>query len=540
MQRQLIKKACLLALTLFAASGCTLAAGTADGKEADPAFTVPVVANPISNQDIKDLSIIEDGRRWLVSDKALEQYGVYANTSRPGQYWFHLPDAENGQTPFADGNVSLTLPGVKAKEGRNISIAHVRRPLGISYVLDGDSKTLLPAQTATRSAVVLKQPPRPEGEVLKGKSATNLGMVLLWDPVMDENAEIPAMKTKQPVVSPCAFRISKDGIILRNPDFDTLVADWQAKGYSVWPLVDNDFSPRLTHEVLSKPALRQQLIRELVGYSVLYQFDGYNIDFENVNFSDRDLLTTFVTEFSTAAHAYGLKTSMDVTPLSDSPNWSLVYDRAALGQSLDYVMLMAYDQVGRTSPVPGPTATLPWVDKAIQGTLQFVPAEKVILGMPLYMRIWYDAKNGIDLPKDMASWPAAIKDQPTGSGSVKHQLGVETKAAGEVKLTAVAKTKPAAVKKNKRKLFVRTLTLADSQRLHQKYASHITWDPQLSLYKLDANLPDGRLQVWFEDEKSLKEKVKLIPAYQLGGACFWRKGFEPASFWHGFAKHELT
>ena len=166
----------------------------------------------------------------------------------------------------------------------------------------------------------------------------------------------------------------------------------------------------------------------------------------------------------------------------------------------------------RTSPVPGPTATYPWVQTAIQNTLKFVPAHKVVLGMPLYMRIWYEADDGKDLPKDIESWPESVK----------------------------ATAPPAGTAKAKSKLFVRTLTMADSHRVREKYASSITWDADLGLYYLDTRLPKGRLRIWFEDEKSLKEKKDLIHTYQLAGASFWRKGFEPENFWHGFAKHELT
>ena len=53
-------------------------------------------------------------------------------------------------------------------------------------------------------------------------------------------------------------------------------------------------------------------------------------------------------------------------------------------------------------------------------------------------------------------------------------------------------------------------------------------------------LTTGRVQVWFEDEKSLTEKAKLITKYNLGGASFWRKGFEAPHFWQSFAPQELT
>lgn len=515
------KKLALLAVLVMTTGNAVWAAQSdSAGKEADPAFSVPVVQNPINSGTIKDLQIADDGQRWLVTDKALEQYGVYANPDKEGQYWFRLPQNATAEKVLGqDRNVSLTLPGAKSKEGRNISIGRIRRPLGISYVLDGETKSLLPPAKAKRTAAELKQSVPSAPEITK---KGNLGMVLFWDPVMDEKSPIPELKTKQPVLSPCAFRLSSKGIVLRNPDLDTLITLWQEKGYAIWPLVDNNFSPKLTHEVLSQPNLRKQLIKELIGYSILYDFAGYNIDFENVNYSDRDLLTQFVREFSDVAHAYGLKVSMDVTAPSDSPNWSMVYNRQALGKSLDYVMLMAYDQVGRTSPVAGPTATLPWVETSIKNTLQSVPAEKVILGMPLYMRVWYEAANGKDLPKDLADWPAAVTETAV-------EAGTGTKQAAAAKAAA-----------KKPKLFVRTLTLADSQAVRNKYKSSVVWDNALGLYKLDVQLPEGRLKIWFEDDKSLKEKVKLIPQYHLCGASFWRKGFEPANFWQGFAKHELT
>ena len=63
---------------------------------------------------------------------------------------------------------------------------------------------------------------------------------------------------------------------------------------------------------------------------------------------------------------------------------------------------MAYDQVGRTSPVAGPVATYPWVERAVQNTLKLAPADKIVLGMPLYMRLWYESKDGRDLPQNIS------------------------------------------------------------------------------------------------------------------------------------------
>ncbi|MDY5383418.1 MAG: glycosyl hydrolase family 18 protein, partial [Megasphaera elsdenii] len=356
-----MRTSCLAALICLSLSAVSLANGpvTDSAKASDPAFSVPVVSNPIPNEAIKDLEIVEDQGRWLVSDKALEQYGIREADHAKGTYWFRLPKARNGSTAWQNENVQLTLPGRAVSGGRTINIRHVRRPLGISYVLGNgttEKNELLPPSQPVHTVPELREvQDAAPAAVKEGK----MGTVLFWDPVMKEDANLPSLQTHQPVMSPCAFRLTESGIELRNPDFDMLASTYTSKGYAMWPLLDNNFNPKLTHQILSNSRLQDTMVRQLVGYALLYDFKGYNIDFENINYSDKDALTAFVAKISQACHDYGIKLSMDVTPLSDSPNWSLVYDRAALAPHLDYLMVMAYDQFGRSSAKAGPVASYP-------------------------------------------------------------------------------------------------------------------------------------------------------------------------------------
>lgn len=48
-----------------------------------------------------------------------------------------------------------------------------------------------------------------------------------------------------------------------------------------------------------------------------------------------------------------------------------------LDKIVDYVMLMAYDEHWRTSPVSGSVASLPWVENGVVNTLKDVPNEKL-------------------------------------------------------------------------------------------------------------------------------------------------------------------
>lgn len=491
-------------------------------KTDDPVFVVPQMNNPIPAETIKGLQIREENGRWLVSDKALQPYGIYAADEKKGTYKFQLPPAQQGQSIWQNNRVNLMLPGQAVQNERTINIRYIRRPLGISYVLDTDNKSLLPPAKATRTIPQLRQTEEPVMPAKHSDKEGKMDLVVFWDPVMDENQHLPLLQTKQPVMSPCALRLTEKGLELRHPDFAMLAAAYRDKGYRMWPLVDNHFDPKLTHAVLTNEALQEQIVKELIGYAILYEFKGYNLDFENVNYADKNKLTAFVKKISDACHAYGIEVSMDVTCLSDSPNWSMVYDRKALAESLDYMMVMAYDQYGRTSPVAGPVASYPWVEKGIETMLPLVRPGKIILGMPLYMRLWYESRDGKDLPKNIENWPALIaEDHKKSTGTVSPNV-------------------QNTVKKPKNKLFVRTLTMADSEAIMKKYKSHVVWDEMLQAYYVELPLQTGTVKVWFEEERSLKKKAGLVQKYGLGGACFWRKGFESEQFWQRFAKHELT
>ncbi len=116
------------------------------------------------------------------------------------------------------------------------------------------------------------------------------------------------------------------------------------KGYQVWGLFSNNFDPDLTHAVLNDFETRQNLIRQLLYYSQMYELNGYNIDFENVRMEDGPLLTQFIREATPYFHEAGLYVSVDVTFISSSGNWSQFYEREKLSEIVDYIVVMAYDE----------------------------------------------------------------------------------------------------------------------------------------------------------------------------------------------------
>ena len=473
---------------------------------AKPALpSIPVVGKPLVGQTSDELAITEKDGRWLVSAKALQQYGLREVSGKPGYFPVAVPAAKNGQNLWPDPVTELAFPVTHDLSGiRDVSIRQIRRPLGFTYeLLKHDQKQLLPPIAPLNAVPQLEQQELPKVGDKKAKTDT----VIVWDYKMRDNDSIPDIKARQPVISPCVFSVTQDGVVLKNQNFDLLVENYQKKGYAVWPLVNNKFNPKMTHEILQDKKLQDRVIKELIGYAVLYGFNGYNIDFENIDFADKDNFSSFVAALADACRAYGLTSSVDVTPHSDNKNWSMVYDRNALGNSVDYVVLMAYDQFTVGGKVAGPVASYPWVDKGIQRLLDEISAPKVILGLNFYMRIWFEAQDARKLPKDPAQWK--VLDQPAHYG------------------------KPV-------RLDARTLSMEDSPKIMKMFEKYARWDNNMKLFYMELPLDIGVVKIWFEDEKSLKERLDLMKQYQLSGVAFWRKGFESEKFWDGFGKHEFN
>ena len=159
-------------------------------------------------------------------------------------------------------------------------------------------------------------------------------------------------------------------------------------GYKVWALIDNSFDPDITSIILNNTELREKVINQILVYAGLYNLDGINIDFENINIKDRDMLTQFIRELAPIMKEQGLVLSMDITVKSLSENWSLCYDRQELAKAVDYLALMAYDEHWGSSPVSGSVASIGWVEKGIVQLLELgVPPQKILLEYLLYQRM---------------------------------------------------------------------------------------------------------------------------------------------------------
>ena len=280
------------------------------------------------------------------------------------------------------------------------------------------------------------------------------------------------------VISPTWFQVvGTDGEIENHADGKYV--EWAHKnGYKVWALLSNNFSEsENSGRFLNNTDSRENAIRQLLAFAALYKLDGINLDFEGLKNSDRDALTQFVRELSPLLREQGLVISVDVNMLP-------CYDRKALGEAADYVALMAYDQHWSGGGVAGSVAQLSWTDDAVCSFLKDVPAEKLILGMPFYTRLW--------------------KETPVG---------------GKIKLTSQA------------------LSMNGIQKLLDESKAQKTWDEESGQFYSEYTKDGATYKVWLEDENSLNLRTSLVHKYELAGAAAWRLDFEEPEVWNVISRN---
>jgi spore germination protein YaaH len=299
----------------------------------------------------------------------------------------------------------------------------------------------------------------------------------------DGRASLLAHLNQIDVLSPGWYDANADGSITGYARRDIIDAA-HAAGIAIIPLVVNkDVDPDVGHAILADPERRATLARNLVNEAKTYGYAGFQIDFEQVLWTDRDLLTALVADCATAFHAAGLNLSIAVIPrlpgdasasgtlLDYFRQWSGAYDFAALAKAADFLSFMTYDEHNGVTP-PGPVSGTPWMREALEFSMQGVPPEKSTLGLPTYYHDW------------------------TGVGRLT------SSSYGDAMTLAKDHTVTPAFD-------------ATEEEMHFGY---------------DAR--GVHHELWIQSPDTLRHKLALMYEYGMKGISVWRLGFEDPSFWN--------
>lgn len=294
-------------------------------------------------------------------------------------------------------------------------------------------------------------------------------------------------------VSPGYFDIASDGTLQMSWSFsESFITDMHERGIKVTPFLSNHWDRSRGEAALRSPDSRELLASQLAEVIQKYNMDGINVDIENVTHLYRDAYTDLVQRLrSKLPEDKIVSVAVAANPNNFTLGWHGSYDYAALAEHADYLLIMAYDE-SYPGSAEGPVASIQFVERSIQYALQHAPAEKIVLGVPFYGRIWKDDNSirGIGITN-------------------KRTTELVQQFNGEVVFDEHVKEARA------------TFTIPEGQTAQNGTST----------------LTAGNYAVWFSNEESLKQKLSLVTKYDIKGAGSWALNQEADGTWDYFSTY---
>ncbi len=281
------------------------------------------------------------------------------------------------------------------------------------------------------------------------------------------------------VISPTWFYLNDNKGGIASIASTNYVSTCHANNVQVWGLISNLEDPNVdTTTVLNTTSARDNLVNNLIAQAITYGLDGINVDIEQLSGEAADGYIQFIKELSIKCEKNDIILSVDnYVPTASSA----IYSRAEQAKYADYVIIMGYDEHYSGSEEAGSVASLGWVKQGVLDTLKEVPAEQVILGIPLYCRVWEVAADG------------SVSSTAYGMNAIQSYL----------KTNAV----------------------------------NTTWDESMGQYYGEYTKGDVTYKIWVEDDTSIEKKLQLIDENGLAGGAFWKKGFDSTGIWNVIVKY---
>lgn len=240
-----------------------------------------------------------------------------------------------------------------------------------------------------------------------------------------------------------------------------------AHGIGIYPLVTNAGT---NDTILTNPTIRAQVVASLTRLAIRDNYPGFNIDFEGLNYWDRQGMSAFVIALAQSLKPLGKVVTVAVIPKTVTDPYGRAYDFRILGQYAAKVVLMTYDHHDIGSPA-GPVAPIGWVKAAVAYALTRMPAQKIVLGLAAYGYNWGSNGTTVEVHDLAAVHLAGREGVPIQWNSTYGESTFSYTSAG-IKHT-----------------------------------------------------------VWFENGYSDAAKIALANANHLGGVAIWRLGDEDPHLW---------
>ncbi|SDI53061.1 LysM peptidoglycan-binding domain-containing protein [Paenibacillus naphthalenovorans] len=237
-----------------------------------------------------------------------------------------------------------------------------------------------------------------------------------------------------------------------------------------------EVNKEVIRRMLTNPDTRKAFIQNIIALLQNYNFDGVNIDFEDVHYEDRELLNSFYRELGRELKSRGYYYSV-ATPsrTSDAPTnpFSAPFNYAVIGAAVDEFVVMLYNEHGWPGSGPGPVVSIGWMENVVKYALTKMPGRKITAAVSVF---------GFDF------------NLTTNRNTyVTYDMAMER-----------------AKKYNKTVVF------------DQK-----TQTPMFA-YTDEAG---NQHEVWFENAASIRAKLQLAHRLGIRGIALWRLGMEDPEIW---------
>ena len=305
-----------------------------------------------------------------------------------------------------------------------------------------------------------------------------------------------AHSAKIGLLVPTWYEVNEDGLVAGGPN-PMVLKKAQSEKLPVMPLIalfNKKGFHQLAGDVKAQDLMNEAMIRECK----LHGYTGFQFDFENISWTDRDGLTAVVKRSAAAMHKAGFQLTIATVPNAPGypegksgfgkwiyTDWRGAYDIGEIGKYVDLVCLMTYDQNTHWT-TPGPVAGWGWTVENLDYALKVVPKEKLSLGIPLYGYHWFTG--------------APIKDKDSGE----------------------EKPNPSADYINA----LDAIQLADGYK-----GGKIDWDAEDHSAYFYFYREQMREWIYFTDLHTFRDRYELMQKDGLQGFCSWVLGAEDPEIW---------
>lgn len=300
-------------------------------------------------------------------------------------------------------------------------------------------------------------------------------------------------------VSPNYIDVNENGeLVLKDIDKNFINAIHD-KGMRIVPFLSNHWDKEADGKKMLEN--REDRAIELANLVSDYNFDGIHIDIEGLNEESRDAFSDFVRLVREKVPASKeVSVAVAANPVGSNTGWQGMYDYEELAKYSDYLMIMAYDESWLGS-MPGPVSSKWFMENSVKYPLELgISPNKIVLGIPFYGRIW----------KVNSRWEG-IKSSIQGRGVPLDNI--ET----------ILSYYNAEVTYDREKNSMRGRFCVRKN------------DKKLNLYSWGVPLEEGNYEIWFENDETIKERIKIANKYGLKGTGSWSLGQEDTKIWNNYS-----